>query len=1532
MAATLEIKFSPKTALTDTTRAGQTLYAKVNYTRELLGADPAGTPTLAPSSLSAELDAAGEARFLIVDGAADSVASARVETAQGGDLFTQDVKFPAKDASARAAISLAAKIYRGTPRAAPIVNTQFTRSGRFTQFTDALPEFSQHRLFAAPIRPQKIGQSNNPQTAAARRLLGLSGAGNISDFEVTRLDVAKADPASANALGLREVTLRSDGTFEFILPIAGDEVGWIWMLLGPTSWLGYQNDPPDAGTGGTSIIILPGSSTGAGGGPRGPDSSMSDTLGASRLSPTVPPMDFDEAQALTNPGLFADDPGASCFPFANPQRILGERPFFTVLRVDQPQVGSEGSLAISRPLILNLAPPLRTSTLSSTFSAGPVTGLVAGVPDTDMARVARTFRIAAGTAAAGERRNQVQELVNAVVNRPISTFWRDWLLNRATPREPVSPRHPIEWEGDPALYQAASVAGGHILENRVQWRSNGYSLGDVAHTLTLAPRQTRRISKVSWRRQERASRREITTATDQVTETTLRERDYSDAVASSLDEWSKGGSRSSTTGAAGGIGFALGPIVIGGGASHGSASSSSWQTGGRRVAASEQQQLRDAIRQFADSIRRLESTVVTEITQEEEVEGISETVRNINYCHALTVIYHEILRHYRVDTAFAGVRECLFVPFAISPFDVNKALKWRDKLRNGMLIRSLRWALDHLDEVANAWIDSNIPAGPRSAHPINYISGSAYIKLSIERPGDREEEGDAEKFRQEWTRIARLLGQPASVAIAEMNRENVNRDTYFQRKIAPTMASKWVNRLELVIGGAPVAADFTLNSSYAFGGTVRVDFTVPVGGAYNRESLTTVTLRTKDSLPTGSVANLTRLEVRYFTDHFDYIARSVPGANDLIEPDTGDPDTAGAATLMPLSEWERQDLRRVIEDAVDQLIVHLNANAMHYHKVIWWQMDRDELFMLLDGFTAPYGRRLENGAWVEDTGRSIASVVEREPLGILGNSLVYRVAGGVFLGIDGHQSPDELHRYYYDGAVKPQPLRVSLPTDGLYAQALMDSCNACEEHFGSTDWVLTNAEPELEALADQLGTRRSEPQDLEPSQFPQTLINLQNAPAAPDPTGLSGILQAVTNASAFRDMAGLAGTQANALGALTQAASLASGFGQMAVDFQKSKQGTADAKQKLSNIQKARADGLIDAAEAQRQSAKVLDEQNMSNPAPELTSTPEIRRAIQRATDSNSVVDVQRQSPGGRESVRIEPLGGDQSRPDERPSISILGSPAPGTNRGTTTAAAATVVTAFAGGTGTLKFNVTRNQVATSLNALLSQPDSLSQGNLNLCGPAAMLRTVLRRDPALVANFVVDLVEKGQARWGPRQVEPDSDLRNQTFKSAWDIGAAEWVAMSSLRDDENFFFDFEGTSEESLSGATTPGEIEDWLMETGLYTSVRDEANLVINEDKEHLIGLTFDNNHDNLLLIHSHLLRNAPLRGQPAGGAPATKKSDEFILRSFPNHWVVQASPASETAGRVKVDVWSWGAIYALDVPVATFEANYYGAVIARL
>src|SRR6185369_5444551 len=88
--------------------------------------------------------------------------------------------------------------------------------------------------------------------------------------------------------------------------------------------------------------------------------------------------------------------------------------------------------------------------------------------------------------------------------------YHDFVLGLPSGRTLMDSQHPLQWEDDIAQYQTATVALGHILEFRMRWRSNGYSLGTVSKTLTLAPRQAKRIQKIEFRRSELSRRQETT--------------------------------------------------------------------------------------------------------------------------------------------------------------------------------------------------------------------------------------------------------------------------------------------------------------------------------------------------------------------------------------------------------------------------------------------------------------------------------------------------------------------------------------------------------------------------------------------------------------------------------------------------------------------------------------------------------------------------------------------------------------------------------------------------------------------------------------------------------------------------------------------------------------------------------------------------------------------------------------------------------------------------------------------------------------
>ncbi len=978
-----------------------------------------------------------------------------------------------------------------------------------------------------------------------------------------------------------------DGRFDVQFPERGGDA-WLWWLSGPLSAVGAVLDDLEPRAPRVVALALPPFSTTV------PD------------APPVPSPNATEVELAQNPQIYSEDAGAFCKPFSNPERVLGERSFHVILRAEQPAISSEGTIRTKDLAVLDFDPP----PAALAREAGALAGDAAGV-ELESARVA--------------------ERSTVLRHHTLPKAYLDLITRVDRGRTELDARHPVQWEGDITRYQAATVARGHILEYRVRWRANGYSLGTVAKTLTLAPRQVKRIQKIEWERAERTRREERTQLTDRVEDRVTRERTYEDEVRASLSEWARGESSSSQSAAAGGFGFAAAGFVIGGGGGGSHASSASSQEGGRRASATEEQRLRDEIRRYGDALRRFESVVVNEVTQEETVTGTTEVVRNPNYGHALTVIYHQILRHLRIETAFAAVRECLFVPFAMRPFTIDRAYRWRETLQRALRDRRHAPALTYLRDVLTGFVGSDVPAGRRSDQPIRHIFGSLFLTLGIERPKNAAED----KFDEmAWTAVRPFLGVPALAIytrLAEL--KEARRDRVFQEEQAPRIAAGWVDTLQLSAGGTVLAADFTLASRYSFNGTVRVDFSIaaPPGGV-TRETLASLTVKATRPLTPGSIANFTKLSFTYQTEMFQRSVAVGQGANDLVTVETGAVDPAGATIGAPPDTWERQNLRAQMTRAAQDLVQHLNEHLEHYHKAIWWHMDRDRLFMLVDGYNIP-----------RTNGVSIASVVERDPIAIIGNALVFRVSAGSFLGLDDLITPEALHNYYAGQQMPRDPMHVSLPTDGLYAQVVMDECSALEEHHGNTDWVLAEADPALPDLAPELlQSRRAEPASATPTPLPQTIINLQNAPEAPAPSGLAGVLGAVTNANAFRDMAGLAGTQSNAAAALQTAASLATNFGNQAAALKLAElaaqaEATRTADQKVASVKSAKDKGLTSDTDAADHTNEILKQMYAPSTMPGLTPDQETLSEAFRSTMGQPGSTIEAQSPQGSLKLSLMP-------------------------------------------------------------------------------------------------------------------------------------------------------------------------------------------------------------------------------------------------------------------------------------------------------
>ena len=1113
-----------------------------------------GAPGKVNQEISAPLNDAVTLAILKSDGTASSVRAVRV--AQGAAAYTvtgEDV--------------VALLEAETEPVAPPSVRS--IRNAQLVPIGSEHPDFTRSTVAIFPV------------TDSA----GLAPAEPLGDFgfSETRSSAVELTPEAAGQLaGLRWSTahLSIDGRFTatFDVPVSGDTgaatpgIGWVWWLNGDHSAVGFVRDNVLEPNRTTIIIPLP---------------AFAPTAEGGGTAVSTPPAVVTETELVNNPGVYTEDPGTFCRPFSNPERVISEKAFAVIARVQQPDISPLSSANLKGQHLLDFEP----------------------------GRLADARRTRVGTARARPAVG-AETLATALLqtNRPVRFHEPPDIVEETkqlpSGRTELGPSHPVQWEDDIAQYQAATVALGHILEFRVRTRSNGYSLGNVASTLTLAPRQTKRIQKIEFERVERARREEFTQQLDRVSDELTRERDYSDTVSAYLDEWATGSSKSGSAAAAGGFGFAIPPIIGGVGGGTSSAWSSSTQEGQRHTGASEQQRLRDAIRRHGDALRRLQSVVVTEVTQQETVTGTTEILRNPNYGHSLTVIYYQILRHLAVSTEFAGVRECLFVPFAIKPWTLQRAYRWRDCIRRYLRAPQHAPALRNLRDVITQFQYSSVLPGTRAEQKLTYLQGSLYLTLAVERPADTN---DGKFDAAKWMTLAPFLGLPAQAVWARLiERAQALRDQEFQREHAPTIAAKWVNSLRLRAGGADLRADFTLATRYEFNRTVRVDFTVPVSEAVklDRQRLVDMLVRATTGLPVGSVANLTRLTMRYGTATFQRTIDGVSGVGDLLDPGTALPDP-GAAVPCPLDAWDMVDEQAAIRHGVSELIEHLNEHVEFYHKAAWWCMDRDRLLMLLDGFYVPGTNNV-----------SLASVVDRDPIAILGNSLVYRVGGGTFLGYGTIKTPAELYELYAGREPVQDPLLLSLPTDGLYAQTIMDECLALEEHYGSVDWALGETEPELGALDPALlASRRAETgPPLTPTPMGGTIINLQNAPDAPPPSGLAGVLGAVTSANAFRDMAGLAGTQANAAAALQTAAGLATNFGNQAAALKLAEMADKEkaretANQQVAAVKSAQDKGLITAEEANQHANRILDQMHSGTSRTAPHENEAINKAIERVAE-----------------------------------------------------------------------------------------------------------------------------------------------------------------------------------------------------------------------------------------------------------------------------------------------------------------------------
>lgn len=678
----------------------------------------------------------------------------------------------------------------------------------------------------------------------------------------------------------------------------------------------------------------------------------------------------------------------------------------------------------------------------------------------------------------------------------------------------------------------AGIKAAYVDEYKVSWFSLGHSLGEILYSLPLAPGETVKLAVIDWSWDSLTKRDETTKLTEEVLHQTHRDRTITETVKAGLKELQHGNSfMGGTASAAGGSGGAnLGVVGLG------AAVGNTWSLGGstatsdgsRDLAAENVQRLNDSFSQASSSQRELNSTVVIQARQEEKESIQTRTFSNYNHSHTLTVLYYEVLRHYRVTVEWVRRRPAVLLklPARLATLDDPSLVRHRFLLERFLLDPTMKAGFDALekrDSIAHHQAVHGInPAAPVTApwwegdvelelfelclrapddtinnitvyvitaedharskkNELHYVykgsrgAGPNYSAHNI-NSGERMETNDAENTNEYWT-FLKLAGQPND---GESKRIKWNDVLGFQ-------IEKW--------GETQYRIDLLAIRGWDRFGFV-VNFT---------EGKVPVNLYIDDEEP-GSTT-------------FSAIKR--PGPRPAPPAPVLSPDKS-------LSAEEAYQLKRLRD--------HVAAHIDHYASVI--QLGTNE---------TQIARQFEAVPWAPGT---MDDHVDPTPLDVFGSYVAYPLAKRL-TGVDDTvvvdiaaalNGNDPARRQWAaerlaamsdadrQSVLERLPLASakserlnSMATRGVFAEGKLGHCNVSEEIDNTRFWKWEEHPIPIEAPdINPVTPIQPTPQQVSatPTAFPQSLVNIVNPSPAPDPTGLTAALSLLGTPNIFRDMSG----------------------------------------------------------------------------------------------------------------------------------------------------------------------------------------------------------------------------------------------------------------------------------------------------------------------------------------------------------------------------------------------------------------------------
>ena len=616
---------------------------------------------------------------------------------------------------------------------------------------------------------------------------------------------------------------------------------------------------------------------------------------------------------------------------------------------------------------------------------------------------------------------------------------------------------------------------GYIDEYKTTWYAIGHSLGQILYSLPLAPGETVKLAIIDWSNETIKGRFEDTQTSEFLLHDTHRDRLITETVNAAVSEWQRGGSfEAGLSGIFSKAGAALG-ISLGGGYATSS--------GNRNLKADNVQNLNDNFHQQSSVQRELSSTVVVQSRQEEKESIQTRTFSNYNHSHTLTILYYEVLRHFRIVSELKKSRPALMIKGENINFTLNETVIKYQKVIEQVIIDSS--VIDGFSAIKkyiclNSEFNRKIEQA-KLLPDLNGINTLGAIRVVIKTIEATNGSPTISIYTKGHDLIKCVVLEPAW----HLGRFVPN---YLHRElILPDMVDE-AGKTEYDIGQnhnyrqAGQECTFVLlpGKTVVWEDIEGFNFDVEVNTvgipyheteAHSNWKIESVIITTTFGDKTWLMSNVSNIPtIQYGNSHFFKTNpyKELPkDALDILEPN------------------ERCNINRLKQ--------HLADNKAYYSTAIWLSENPNE-------------RAIRFLAKNTGNGETIFDYIANQAIDVIGDFVVFPLAKEIdIIGKTENISDERL---------------TTLPTRGVFAEGKLGHCSVSEIIDNTRFWKweehpIPIQAPDINPITAVTPT----PQQItvEPSTVPTT-INIQQPTPAPDPQGLAGALQAIVQGNMFRDM------------------------------------------------------------------------------------------------------------------------------------------------------------------------------------------------------------------------------------------------------------------------------------------------------------------------------------------------------------------------------------------------------------------------------